>query len=117
MSKKMIYVEDVLNCIKNADADVIDTHPDYEDAGFSQEALFELISALPAISVISLEEHLEMQRKWADKYAKLRENFIDYVCSGTPNLVPYCANKCDNCIDGRGWCIEGSENCRGFSPK
>lgn len=117
MSKKMICAEDVLACINNADADVIDTHPDYEEAGFSQEALFELISALPAIPVIPFEEHLEMQRKWAEKYAELRENFIDYVCSGVSNLAPYCANKSGFCVNARGWCIEGSGACKGFSPK
>ena len=43
-------------------------------------------------------------------------DFVDYVCSGTSNLAPYCSNKSDACIDSRGWCKTGCEACRGFRP-
>ena len=47
-------------------------------------------------------------------YHDLRENFIDYVCSGTRNEAPYCLNKCEECVDKRGWCK--LERCQGFNP-
>ena len=52
----------------------------------------------------------------AEKYDELRENFIDYVCSGIPNVAPYCANRCRECVDGRGWCKEDPATCKGFNP-
>lgn len=49
-----------------------------------------------------------------EQYEELREAFVDYVCSGVPNLAPYCKNRCDECVDGRGWCTY--QRCRGFNP-
>lgn len=46
----------------------------------------------------------------------LKDDFVDYVCSGTSNTNPYCANKTDDCTDKRGWCVY-VKNCRGFKPK
>jgi hypothetical protein len=47
-------------------------------------------------------------------YNDLRENFVDYVCSGIRNEAPYCLNKCEECVDKRGWCK--LEKCQGFNP-
>ena len=47
------------------------------------------------------------------KYEAEKEDFIDYVCSGVPNLSPYCMNRCLDCVDERGWWR--SEKCHGFS--
>lgn len=47
----------------------------------------------------------------------LCDDFIDYVTSGVPNPAPYCANRCPECVDGRGWCNGDNLVCRGFSPK
>ena len=49
-----------------------------------------------------------------EKYHELLENFIDYACSGVPNLSPYCMNRCVECVDKRGWCKRNE--CRGFNP-
>lgn len=49
-----------------------------------------------------------------EKYNELREAFIGYVCSGVPNPAPYCKNRCEECVDGRGWCKESF--CKGFCP-
>ena len=49
-----------------------------------------------------------------EQYEELRENFVDYVCSGVRNQAPYCKNSCDECVDGRGWCAY--RRCRGFNP-
>ena len=51
-----------------------------------------------------------------EQYHELRENFIDYVCSGTCNVAPYCLNRCEGCVDRVGWCSQGSDECRGFNP-
>ena len=49
-----------------------------------------------------------------EKYHELLENFIDYACSGVPNLSPYCVNRCVECGDKRGWCKQNE--CRGVNP-
>ena len=46
-------------------------------------------------------------------YESEKEDFIDCVCSGVPNLSPYCMNRHPDCVDERGWCR--TEKCRGFS--
>ena len=46
-------------------------------------------------------------------YESEKEDFIDYACSGVPNLSPYCMNRRSDCVDERGWCR--SEKCHGFS--
>lgn len=46
-------------------------------------------------------------------YESEKENFIDFACSGVPNLSPYCLNRHPDCVDERGWCK--TEKCRGFS--
>ena len=46
-------------------------------------------------------------------YESEKEDFIDCVCSGVPNLSPYCMNRRPDCVDERGWCR--SEKCHGFS--
>ena len=46
-------------------------------------------------------------------YESKKEDFIDYACSGVPNLSPYCTNRHPDCVDERGWCR--TEKCHGFS--
>lgn len=46
----------------------------------------------------------------------LRDDFVDYACSGIPNLAPYCKNKTDDCTDGRNWCNSKPGACKGFCP-
>ena len=48
-------------------------------------------------------------------YHELRENFVDYYCSGIQNVAPYCRNRCEECIDGYGWC-KHNDKCHGFNP-
>lgn len=64
------------------------------------------IKRFPAADAVEIEE-----------YNDLAEDFIDYVCSGSPNPAPYCANACERCVDRRGWCENGSDECKGFRPK
>lgn len=40
------------------------------------------------------------------------EDFQDFATSGIYNMNPYCGNRCAECTDGRGWCIENY--CKGF---
>ena len=46
-------------------------------------------------------------------YESEKEDFSDCVCSGVPNLSPYCMNRHPDCVDKRGWCIP--VKCHGFS--
>ena len=68
-----------------------------------------LENPVDAVEVEKYEALVEM-------YHDLRENFIDYVCSGTHNLAPYCLNRCEGCVDRVGWCSQGSDECHGFNP-
>ena len=61
-----------------------------------------------AVDVKQYETLLEM-------YNQLRENFVDYVCSGVTNVAPYCLNRCEECVDGYGWC-KHNDKCHGFNP-
>ena len=49
-----------------------------------------------------------------EKYNELREALVDFVCSGVHNPAPYCKNRCDECVDDRGWCTY--RRCNGFNP-
>lgn len=71
--------------------------------------LIEQAPTVDAVEVKQYETLLEM-------YNELRENFIDYVCSGIPNVAPYCLNKCEECVDKWGWCKQYSDHCKGFNP-
>ncbi len=47
---------------------------------------------------------------------ELRDDFIDYVCSGVDNPAHYCEKVNGNkCLDSRGWCLN-NEYCHGFRP-
>lgn len=70
----------------------------------STKTIGEAISNTPTADVVEVE-----------KYNDLREKFVDYACSGTNNLAPYCENRCAECVDGRGWCRYG-RSCKGFNP-
>ena len=65
--------------------------------------------AVDAVEVEKYKALLEM-------YHDLRENFIDYYCSGTQNVAPYCLNKCKECVDKWGYCKQYSDYCKGFNP-
>lgn len=68
--------------------------------------------AADALSVDAVE--VEKYKRLVEMYHHLRENFIDYVCSGVRNEAPYCLNKCEYCVDRHGWCKV--ERCQGFNP-
>lgn len=78
----------------------------YNDQAVKPEDLLFDLKAFPAVDAVAIE-----------KYNDLAEDFIDYVCSGSPNPAPYCANACEKCVDRLGWCANGSDECKGFRPK
>lgn len=55
-------------------------------------------------------------KKMVEEYNQLRENFVDFFCSGSMNPAPYCLNTCKECTDNRGWCDPSSDKCKGFNP-
>jgi hypothetical protein len=57
---------------------------------------------------------MDKYERLVEMYNELRENFVDYVCSGVRNEAPYCLNRCEYCVDSRGWCKV--ERCQGFNP-
>lgn len=70
---------------------------------------FEIEDA-PTVDAVEIQKYEAL----VEMYHELRENFIDYVCSGVRNEAPYCLNKCEDCVDSRGWCK--LEICHGFNP-
>ena len=79
---------------------------------FFRMAVNRVLDAAPASAVVEAKQYESL----LEKYNELRENFVDYVCSGVPNPAPYCLNKCKECTDGHGWCKYDSEKCKGFNP-
>lgn len=47
---------------------------------------------------------------------ELNDDFVECVCSNYGNLSPYCGNRCEDCVDERGWCKEVTKYCHGFIP-
>ena len=74
-----------------------------------------LEDAITALSTLKAEnEKLRAELEQVKQlYESEKENFIDFACSGVPNLSPYCLNRHPDCVDERGWCR--TEKCRGFS--
>ena len=74
-----------------------------------------LEDAITALSTLQAEnEKLRAELEQVKQlYESEKENFIDFACSGVPNLSPYCLNRHPDCVDERGWCR--TEKCRGFS--
>ena len=65
----------------------------------------------PTVDAVEAKKYEEL----VGMYHELRENFVDFVCSGVPNVAPYCLNRCDGCCDAYGWCRK-SNLCKGFNP-
>lgn len=61
----------------------------------------------------ALEELRDELEQVKQLYESEKEDFVDFACSGAPNLSPYCMNRHPDCVDERGWCR--TEKCRGFS--
>lgn len=62
-----------------------------------------------------LEELLKENINFKEQYDELRENFVDFVCSGTNNPAPYCKNRRNECVDWYGYCTY-NRCCNGFNP-
>ena len=59
------------------------------------------------------EMSAELEQVIAERGA-LIEDFVDYVTDGVPNPAIFCQNRCNKCVDMRGWCT--GKNCKGFYP-
>lgn len=55
----------------------------------------------------------ELEQVKAERDA-LIEDFVNYVTDGVPNPAIFCKNRCNKCVDMRGWCT--GKNCKGFYP-
>lgn len=76
-----------------------------------EDALQRVIYA-PTVNAVPVEQYKELMAE----YNQLRENFVDFFCSGSMNPAPYCLNSCKECTDNRGWCDPSSDKCKGFNP-
>lgn len=77
-----------------------------------QEALKQSIENQPTVAAVPLKQYEDLLYR----YNELRDNFIDYYCSGIPNVAPYCLNRCQECVDKHGWCKSDLDKCHGFNP-
>lgn len=64
-----------------------------------------------ATALEKLQAELEQVKVERDA---LIEDFVDYVTDGVPNPAIFCKNRCNKCVDMRGWCT--GKNCKGFYP-
>lgn len=78
---------------------------------WSGTEIMAVIDDTPTVDAVEVEQY----RRLLEMYHELRENFVDFVCSGIPNVAPYCLNRCDGCCDAYGWCRQ-SNLCQGFNP-
>lgn len=79
-------------------------------AGGDMSKCIPRMTADAATALEQLQAELERVKQL---YESEKEDFIDYACSGVPNLSPYCTNRHPDCVDERGWCR--TEKCHGFS--
>ena len=80
--------------------------------GVTPEGLRHMVDTMPEVVAVDVEQYKAL----LEMYHELRENFIDYYCSGTQNVAPYCLNKCEECVDKWGYCKQYSDYCKGFNP-
>ena len=79
---------------------------------FHLDEITDEIMLAPTVDAVEAKKYEEL----VGMYHELRENFVDYVCSGIPNVAPYCLNKCEGCVTVHGWCKFASDKCKGFNP-
>ena len=99
---------------------IIEVFPEWENLSFQTKhklvqygkTVKMFVQNIPTVEAVEVEKYKEL----VEMYHELRENFIDYVCSGTCNVAPYCLNRCEGCVDRVGWCAQGSDECHGFNP-
>ena len=80
--------------------------------GLTPEGVRHMIDTMPTVTVVDVKQYKEL----LEMYHNLRENFVDYVCSGMQNVAPYCLNRCKECVGKHGWCKSDSDKCQGFNP-
>ena len=83
-----------------------------EALGFCDCVLVEDIDNAPTVDAVEVEKYNAL----VEMYHDLRDNFIDYYCSGVQNVAPYCLNRCEECVDKWGYCKQYSDYCKGFNP-
>lgn len=79
---------------------------------FFRMAVNSVLDAAPEADAVPADRY----KKLVEMYHELRENFVDYYCSGDQNVAPYCLNKCEECVDKWGYCKQYSDYCKGFNP-
>ena len=79
---------------------------------FFKMAVNRVLDAAPTVEAVPLEQYNAL----LERYNDLRQDFVDYVCSGEPTPAPSCKNKNGMCVNGWGHCLPESGNCQGFNP-
>lgn len=105
-------VEKLIRRLRN-DADAYRNGETLGRAFADQEDVLD--NAATALSTLQAEnEKLRTELEQVKQlYESEKEDFINFACSGVPNLSPYCLNRRPDCVDERGWCR--IEKCHGFS--
>ena len=93
-----------------------DFERDYDCTPFECGVFGLLDDAATALSTLQAENEklcAELEQMKAERDA-LTEDFVDYVTGGVPNPAIFCKNRCNKCVDMRGWCT--GKDCKGFYP-
>ena len=104
---RLIDANAFLKALNERPLDFLDVGGDF---GYFDETIDSVMNEQPTIDAVEVNKYEAL----VGMYHDLRENFVDYVCSGIRNEAPYCLNKCEVCVDKRGWCK--LEKCQGFNP-
>lgn len=95
---------------------LIHTETDVEHNGIPHEKTIGSVKAQNAAFIAHARDDIpyllsRLEKAEAERDAVI-EDFQDFATSGIYNMNPYCGNRCAECTDGRGWCIENY--CKGF---
>ena len=77
------------------------------------EKFLNYATALSTLQAENEKLRAELEQVIAERGA-LIEDFVDYVTDGVSNPAIFCKNRCNKCVDMRGWCT--GKNCKGFYP-
>lgn len=111
-AKRMIYLDDV---VQKLEEEIKANYPVKSSVEGFDEFIERVVPELLRDVIKYLENQPVVYAVPLEQYCELRENFIDFVCSGVTNPAPYCKNKFAGCVNKRGWCAD-DKYCRGFTP-
>jgi hypothetical protein len=112
--KRLIDANALVETIVNTPSEVAQSHTYNVLSSLAerQHEILNIIDEQPTVDAVDVGQYKSL----LERYHDLRENFIDYYCSGCQNVATYCLNRCEECVDKWGYCKQYSDKCHGFNP-